>query len=64
MKIGRIKNFVEGAFDDYRENKITLQQLITRLCGYADRNIMYAHLWDIFEDELNKQFDEEGNVAH
>ena len=64
MKIGRIKNFVEGAFDDYRKNKITMQQLITRLCGYADRNIMYAHLWDIFEDELNKQFDEHGNVSY
>ena len=64
MKIGRIKNFVEGAFDGYRENKITLQQLITRLCGYADRNIMYAHLWDVFEDELNKQFDEHGNITY
>jgi len=64
IKIGKIANFIEKVFDNYRENKITLQQLITRLCSYADRNIMYAHLWDIFEDQLNKQFDEEGNIAY
>ncbi|MFH1613795.1 MAG: hypothetical protein ABIG61_01745 [Planctomycetota bacterium] len=62
--MGMIKNFVEEAFDDYRNNKITLKQLIVRLCSYADRNIMYEWLWAIFEDELNKQFDEEGNIAY
>jgi len=64
IKIGKIADFIEKVFDDYRGNKITLQQLIKNLCGYADRNIMYAHLWDIFEDELNKQFDEHGNVSY
>jgi len=64
IKIGKIANFIEKVFDDYRENKITLQQLITRLCSYADANIMYAHLWDIFEDQLNKQFDGEGNITY
>jgi len=64
IKIGKIANFIEKVFDDYRGNKITLQQLIIRLCSYADTNIMYAHLWNIFEDELNKQFDEEGNITY
>ena len=64
IKIGKIANFIEKSFDDYRENKITLQQLIRNLCSYADTNIMYAHLWDIFEERLNKQFDEEGNIVY
>ena len=64
IKIGKIANFIEKVFDDYRENKITLQQLITRLCSYADTNIMYAHLWDIFEEQLNEHFDEEGNITY
>ena len=64
IKIGKIANFIEKTFDDYRENKITLQRLIRNLCSYADRNIMYAHLWDIFEEQLDKQFDEEGNIIH
>jgi len=63
IKIGKIANFVEKVFDDYRKNKITLQQLITRLCSYADTNIMYQHLWVTFEEQLNKQFDEEGNIS-
>ena len=62
--MGMIKNFIESVFDDYRNNRITLKQLVVRLCSYADTNIRYAHLWDIFEDELNKQFDEEGNVTY
>ena len=62
--MGRIKNFIEGTFDNYRDNKITLKQLVVRLCSYADTNIRHAWLWSIFEDELNKQFDEEGNVAY
>lgn len=64
IKIGKIANFIEKVFDDYRENKITMQQLITRLCSYADTNIMYQHLWLTFEDELNKQFDEHGNITY
>ena len=63
IKIGKIANFIERAFDDYRENKITLQQLIRNLCSYADTNIMYQHLWLTFEEQLNKQFDEEGNIT-
>ncbi len=61
--MGMIKNFVEGVFDDYRNSKITLKQLISRLCSYADTNIRSASLWDIFEDEINKQFDELGNIS-
>jgi len=62
--MGRIKNFVEGVFDDYRNNRITLKQLVVRLCSYADTNIRSASLWGIFEDEVNKQFDEAGNVIY
>ena len=58
MKLGKIKEFVEKAFDDYRSDKVTLKQLIFRLCRYADRNIYYERLWAIFEDEVNKQFNE------
>ena len=64
IKIGKIVNFIENVFDDYRKNKITLQQLIRSLCSYADTNIMYQHLWMTFEDELNKQFDREGNITY
>ena len=64
IKIGKIKNFVEGVFDDYRNNRITLKQLIIRLCSYADTNIMYEWLWTIFVEELNKQFDEEDNISY
>ena len=64
IQMGRIKNFIEGTFGNYRNNKITLKQLAVRLCSYADTNIRSARLWSIFEDELNKQFDEEGNVAY
>ncbi len=63
IKIGKIANFIEKAFGDYRGNKITLQQLIRDLCSYADTNIMYQHLWLTFEEQLNKQFDEEGNIT-
>ncbi len=64
MKMGMIKKFVEGVFDDYRNNRITLKQLVVRLCSYADTNIMYERLWTIFEEELNKQFDEEDNITY
>ena len=64
IKIGKIADFIEKVFDDYRENKITLQQLIRSLCSYADTNIMYQHLWLTFADELNKQFDEHGNITY
>ena len=62
--MGKIKDFVENTFADYRSDKITLKQLIFRMCSYADRNIGYAWLWSIFEDELNKQFDEMGEIAY
>ena len=62
--MGRIKNFVESSFDDYRNSKITLKQLIVRLCSYADKNIRCEGLWGLFEDELSKHFDEEGNIAY
>jgi hypothetical protein len=64
MKMGRIKKFVEKAFDDYRNDRITLKQLIVGLCNYADRNIYYERLWDIFENELNKQFNDVGEIAY
>jgi hypothetical protein len=64
VKIGKIANFIEKVFDDYRKNEITLQKLIGSLCSYADKKIMYQHLWLTFEDELNKQFDEEGNIIY
>jgi hypothetical protein len=64
IKIGKIKDFIEQAFDDYRSDRITLQKLIVNLCSYADTNIMYHRLWTIFENELNKQFGEEGNIRY
>ena len=63
--MGKIKEFVEKTFDEYRNNKITLQQLIIIiLCSYADRNISFDRLWIIFEDEVSKQFDEVGEIAY
>ena len=62
--MGKIKQFVEKAFGDYRNNEITLRQLITRLCRYANRNVTYDWLWTIFEDELNKQFNDLGEIAY
>ena len=62
MKMGRIKEFVEKTFDDYRNNNITLKQLIIGLCSYADKNISYDRLWAIFEDEVSRQFNEEGRL--
>ena len=64
IKIGKIADFIENVFNDYRQNKITLQKLIRNLCSYADTHIMYAHLWCIFKDELDKQFDDEGNIRY
>jgi hypothetical protein len=61
--MGKIKEFVENVFDDHRNDRITLKQLIVCLCSYADRNIAYERLWAIFEDELNKQFNENGDIA-
>ena len=62
--MGKIKEFVEKIFDEYRNNKITLQQLIIILCSYADRNISFDRLWIIFEDEVSNQFDEVGEIAY
>ncbi len=64
MKMGKIKEFVEKTFDEYRNNKITLQQLIIILCSYADRNISFDRLWIIFEDEVSNQFDEVGEIDY
>ena len=64
IKIGKIADFIENTFSSYRQNKITLQELITSLCSYADTNIRYAHLWSTFRHELNKQFDEHGNITY
>jgi hypothetical protein len=64
IKLGKIKDFVEKVFEEYRNNRITLKQLIVRLCSYADRNIYYERLWAIFEDELNKQFNDVGEIAY
>jgi len=61
--MGKIKEFVEKVFDDYRGNEINLKQLIVNLCRYADRNIGYEWLWCIFADELKKQFNERGEIA-
>ena len=62
--MGKIKEFVEKTFDEYRNNKITLQQLIIILCSYADRNISFDRLWIIFEDEVSNQFDEVGEIDY
>jgi len=62
--MGRIKEFVEKAFDDYRNDRITLKHLIVSLCRYADRNIYYERLWAIFEDEVNKQFNDVGEIVY
>ena len=64
MQMGIIKNFVESVFDDYRNNKITLKQLIICLCRYADKNIAYEWLWSIFENELNNHFNENGEITY
>lgn len=62
--MGRIKEFIEKAFDDYRNSRITLRQMIISLCNYADKNIIYERLWCIFEEEMNKQFNELGEIAY
>ena len=62
--MGKIKEFVEKAFDDYRNDHITLKQLIVSLCRYSGRNIPYVWLLAIFEDELNRQFNELGEIAY
>ena len=62
--MGKIKDFVEKTFDDYRNNEITLKQLIIRLCSYADRNICSRRLWVIFEEELNEQFNEFSEISY
>ena len=64
IKIGKIADYIEKVFDEYRADKITLQQLIIRLCGYADTNIRSVCLWDIFAEQLDKQFDDEGNIRY
>ena len=64
MKMGKIKEFVEKVFDDYRHDGISLKQLVISLCSYADKNISYEWLWGIFEDEVNKQFNELGEIAY
>ena len=63
IKLGRIKEFVEKSFENYRNNKTTLKQLIFSLCSYADRNISYDRLWAIFEEEVSKHFNEQGEIA-
>jgi len=62
--MGKIKEFVEKVFEDYRNDRVTLKQLIVGLCRYADRNIYYERLWAIFEDEVNKQFSDVGEIAY
>jgi hypothetical protein len=62
--MGRIKEFVEKVFDDYRSDRINLKQLVISLCSYADKNISYERLWSIFNDEVNKQFNELGEIAY
>jgi len=62
--MGKIKEFIEKTFDDYRNDRITLKQLIISLSRYAERNIPYDWLWAIFEDELNKQFNDIGDIAY
>jgi len=47
-----------------KDQKILGGAELNFLCSYADTNIMYAHLWDIFEEHLNKQFDAEGNIVY
>lgn len=61
--MGKIKEFVEKVFDDYRNNRITLKQLVVSLCSCADRNIAYQHLGNIFEDEVSRQFSDIGEIA-
>jgi hypothetical protein len=36
ITMGKIKDFVEKVFDDYRNKRITLKQLIVGLCAYED----------------------------
>ena len=62
--MGKIKEFVEKVFDDYRNDRISLKQLVINLCSYADKNISYDWLWSIFKKEVNKQFNELGEIAY
>ena len=61
--MGKIIEFVRQTFEDHRNDKITLQKLILRLCGYADTNIRSPQNIGIFEDAVNKEFDSEGNIS-
>jgi hypothetical protein len=64
IEMGKIKEFVEELFNDYRNNRVTLKQLVIKLCSYADRNICSRRLWVIFEEELNEQFNELGDISY
>ena len=64
MKMGKITEFVEKVFDEYRKDRISLKKLVISLCSYADKNISYEWLWGIFEEEVNKQFNELGEIAY
>ena len=62
--MGKIKEFIEKVFEDYRNDRITLRHLIISLSRYAEKNIPYDWLWAIFENELSKQFNELGEIAY
>ena len=58
-----IRDTVHRFFEEHRDNKTTLQELILRLCRYSDYNISSSHNMDIFEESLNKEFNEQGDIA-
>jgi len=60
--MGKITDFVKKQFEEHRENKITLQELIVNLCSYADSNIRYECNWGIFQTALEEEFNEEGDI--
>ena len=63
IKMSIIRDTVHKFFEEHRDNKITLQELILRLCRYSDHNIHSEGNMEIFEESLKKEFDNKGNIA-
>jgi hypothetical protein len=59
--MGKITEQVSDIFEQHRANKIALKEVVLRLCRYS-RKLSYNHLMQIFEDALDPEFDELGNI--
>ncbi len=60
--MGKISEFIQSCFDDYRNSKITLKELVEKLCSFSDYNIHSQKNMNMFLADLREQFNEEGDV--